>query len=97
MSDANMDHPGVTPANVPYDHFMQVIERIAVGLSQQNAQIYQDFQSYLQGYQQQLQQQLQTQHGPREYKIEGVSMPTFSGRPGESVDEFIFRAKLFMR
>ncbi|POM78409.1 LOW QUALITY PROTEIN: hypothetical protein PHPALM_4059 [Phytophthora palmivora] len=82
------------------DRFMQAIERIAAGLSQQNAQIYQEFQSYLQGYQQQLQQQMQAQQAQqaqREHKIEGVSMPTYHGRPHESVDEFIFWAKLFMQ
>ncbi|KAF4037370.1 Retrotransposon gag protein [Phytophthora infestans] len=94
MADANMEHHG---GGVQPEHFMAAFERIAAGLSQQNAQIYQDFQSYLQGYQQQLQQQLQAQHAHREHKIEGVSMPTYHGRPHESVDEFIFRAKLFMQ
>ncbi|POM72556.1 LOW QUALITY PROTEIN: hypothetical protein PHPALM_10706, partial [Phytophthora palmivora] len=89
---------------VDSNQFMQAIERIAAGLSQQNAQIYQDFQSYLQGYHQQLQQQWQhqeeqrlAQQAQREYRVEGISMPTFHGRPQESVAEFIFRAKLFMR
>ncbi|POM66445.1 Hypothetical protein PHPALM_17694 [Phytophthora palmivora] len=67
------------------------------GLSQQNAQIYQDFQVYLQGYQQQVQQQLQAHSAQREHKIEGVTMPMYHGRPHKSVDEFIFRAKLFMQ
>ncbi|GMF24224.1 unnamed protein product [Phytophthora fragariaefolia] len=62
-----------------------------------NAQIYQDFHTYLQGYQQQVQQQVQAHTAQREHKIEGVSMPTYHGRPNESVDEFIFRAKLFMQ
>ncbi|EEY58556.1 uncharacterized protein PITG_10643 [Phytophthora infestans T30-4] len=76
-----MEHHG---GGVQPEHFMAAFERIAAGLSQQNAQIYQDFQSYLQGYQQQLQQQLQAQHAHREHKIEGVSMPTYHGRPHES-------------
>ncbi|GMF17984.1 unnamed protein product [Phytophthora fragariaefolia] len=94
MADANMEHhaTGMQP-----DQFMQAIEHIAAGLSQQNAQIYQDFQAYLQGYQQQVQQQLQAHSAQREHKIEGVTMPTYHGRPHESVDEFIFRAKLFMQ
>ncbi|KAJ0394738.1 hypothetical protein ATCC90586_008852 [Pythium insidiosum] len=41
-------------------------------------------------------EQAQRQHSSREFKIEGASMPTFHGRPDESVDEFIFEAKLFM-
>ncbi|POM80349.1 hypothetical protein PHPALM_1825, partial [Phytophthora palmivora] len=101
MADLNMEnHAG----GFQQDQFMQAIERIAAGLSQQNAQIYQDFQSYLQGYHQQLQQQWQhqeeqrlAQQAQREYRVEGISMPTFHGRPQESVAEFIFRAKLFMR
>ncbi|KAJ0394740.1 hypothetical protein ATCC90586_008854 [Pythium insidiosum] len=32
----------------------------------------------------------------REFKIEGASMPTYHGKPHESVDEFMFKAKLFM-
>ncbi|KAG3130274.1 hypothetical protein PI126_g20579 [Phytophthora idaei] len=87
-------------AGVQPEHFMQAFERIVTGLSQHNAQIYQDFQTYLQGYQLQLQQQMQAQQAQnlqREHKIEGVSMPTYNGRPHESVDGFIFRAKLFMQ
>ncbi|KAJ0393532.1 hypothetical protein ATCC90586_011579 [Pythium insidiosum] len=34
--------------------------------------------------------------GPREVKVEGLSMPTYHGRPDESVEEFFFRARLFM-
>ncbi|KAI9919698.1 hypothetical protein PsorP6_017721 [Peronosclerospora sorghi] len=41
-------------------------------------------------------EQLYQQHHNREFKIEGESMPTYHGRPNESVDEFIFEAKLFM-
>ncbi|KAG6616537.1 putative retroelement [Phytophthora cinnamomi] len=97
MADANMEHNagGMQP-----DQFRQAIEHVAASLSQENAQIYQDFQdfqAYLQGYQQQVQQQLQAHSGQREHKIEGVTMPTYHGRPLESVDEFIFRAKLFMQ
>lgn len=40
--------------------------------------------------------QLQHQQSTREFKIEGASMPKFYGKPHESVDEFIFEAKLFM-
>ncbi|POM64505.1 hypothetical protein PHPALM_19953 [Phytophthora palmivora] len=94
MADANMEHQA---AGMQPDQFMQAIEHIAAGLSQQNAQIYQDFQVYLQGYQQQVQQQLQAHSAQRELKIEGVTMPTYHGRPHKSVDEFIFRAKLFMQ
>lgn len=79
----------------PFDQFLHAIEQIAVALSQQNAQIYQDFQSQLNTYQQQLQASLTAAAVPREYRLEGISMPTFSGKPSESVDEFIFRAKLF--
>ncbi|GLE04303.1 hypothetical protein PINS_up013218 [Pythium insidiosum] len=32
----------------------------------------------------------------RREKVEGLSMPTYHGRPDESVDEFFFRARLFM-
>ncbi|KAI9910300.1 hypothetical protein PsorP6_010883 [Peronosclerospora sorghi] len=39
-------------------------------------------------------EQLQQQDHNREFKIEGASMPTYHGRPDESVDEFIFEAKL---
>ncbi|EGZ25888.1 hypothetical protein PHYSODRAFT_480453 [Phytophthora sojae] len=49
---------------------------------------------------QELAEQLQQQrdaHMQREVRIEGISMPTFSGLPEEYVDEFVFRAKLFMR
>ncbi|OWZ05261.1 hypothetical protein PHMEG_00022680 [Phytophthora megakarya] len=78
---------------------MQAIEHIAASLSQQNAQIYQDFQSCLQGYQEQVQLQLQLQaHAAQhEHKIESVRMPTYHSHPHESVEEFIFRAKLFMQ
>ncbi|KAI9908857.1 hypothetical protein PsorP6_015142 [Peronosclerospora sorghi] len=41
-------------------------------------------------------EQLQQQHYNREFKIEGASMPTYHGRPDESVDEFIFEAKFYM-
>lgn len=40
--------------------------------------------------------QIKHQHSNREFKVESVSMPTFHGRPNESVDEFIFEAKIFM-
>ncbi|ETO83702.1 hypothetical protein F444_02319 [Phytophthora nicotianae P1976] len=40
--------------------------------------------------------QLQQQQSSREFKVEGASMPKFHGKPQESVDEFIFEAKLFM-
>ncbi|ETN10682.1 hypothetical protein PPTG_22679 [Phytophthora nicotianae INRA-310] len=40
--------------------------------------------------------QLQHQQSSREFKIEGASMPKFYGKLQESVDEFIFEAKLFM-
>ncbi|GMF36737.1 unnamed protein product [Phytophthora lilii] len=41
-------------------------------------------------------EQLQHQHSHREIRIEGASMPTFHGKLQESVDKFIFEAKLFM-
>lgn len=41
-------------------------------------------------------EQAQHQHASREFKIEGASMPTYHGKPHESVDEFMFKAKLFM-
>ena len=41
-------------------------------------------------------EQMKTQQSHREFKIEGASMPTFHGKPNESVDEFMFEAKLFM-
>ncbi|EGZ25394.1 hypothetical protein PHYSODRAFT_486780, partial [Phytophthora sojae] len=59
----------------------------AVGLSQQNAQMYQDFQAQLHAYQQQLQQHVAVPQPPREYRLEGVTMPTFYGKPTESVDD----------
>ncbi|KAI9919593.1 hypothetical protein PsorP6_017717 [Peronosclerospora sorghi] len=41
-------------------------------------------------------EQLQQQQYNREFKTEGASMPTYHGRPDESVDEFIFEVKLLM-
>lgn len=86
---------GTAPPN-PFDLFVQAIDRIAVGLSQQDAQMHQDFQAQLHAYQEQLQQVVPPPQPAREYRLEGVSMPIFSGKPDELVDEFIFRAKLFM-
>ncbi|KAG2891715.1 hypothetical protein PC129_g13996 [Phytophthora cactorum] len=74
MVDANVVHHA---AGAQTEHFMQAFERIVAGLSQQNAQIYQEFQTYLQGYQQQLQQQMQAQqaqHLQREYMIEHANL-----------------------
>ncbi|KAI9908171.1 hypothetical protein PsorP6_004178 [Peronosclerospora sorghi] len=41
-------------------------------------------------------EQLQQQNHNREFKFEGTSMNTYHCRPDESIDEFIFEAKLFM-
>ncbi|OWZ17138.1 hypothetical protein PHMEG_0008964 [Phytophthora megakarya] len=46
MADANMEHHG---ADMHQVQFVRALEQIAAGLSQQNAQIYQDFQSHMQG------------------------------------------------
>ncbi|KAF4131699.1 Retrotransposon gag protein [Phytophthora infestans] len=53
----NVDYmpAGTAPPN-PFDLFVEAIERIAVGLSQQDAQMHQDFQAQLHAYQEQLQQ-----------------------------------------
>ncbi|KAF4038225.1 hypothetical protein GN244_ATG09642, partial [Phytophthora infestans] len=42
-------------------------------------------------------EQMNQRHPAPEFKVEGTSMPHFSGMPDESVDEFIFRAKMFMQ
>ncbi|KAI9989149.1 hypothetical protein PInf_019288 [Phytophthora infestans] len=88
----NVDYmpAGTAPPN-PFDLFVEAIERIAVGLSQQDAQMHQDFQAQLHAYQEQLQQVV-----PLLNPLGRVSMPIFSGKPDELVDKFIFRAKLFM-
>lgn len=47
-----------------------------------------------------LAEQLQQQHAAqaqREVRIEGIFMPMFSGLPEEDVDEFVFRAELFIQ
>ncbi|GMF54451.1 unnamed protein product [Phytophthora fragariaefolia] len=51
----------------PFDQFVQAIDRIAVGLSQQNAWMYQDFQTQLHAYQQQLQQHVSAPQPAREH------------------------------
>lgn len=96
-ADDNAQLPGVEAGPNMFEHFVQAIDRIAVGLSQQNAQLYHDFQEQLHAYQQQMQQHVAAPQQQREFRLEGVSMPTFSGKPTESVDEYVFRAKLFMQ
>ncbi|KAF4029110.1 hypothetical protein GN244_ATG19159 [Phytophthora infestans] len=92
----NVDHlPAGTAPLSPFELFVQAIDRIAVGLSQQNAQMHQDFQAQLHAYQEQLQQVVPSPQLARAYRLEGVSMPIFSGKSDKLVDEF-FRAKLFM-
>ncbi|KAI9980522.1 hypothetical protein PInf_017796 [Phytophthora infestans] len=77
----NVDHlPAGTAPLSPFELFVQAIDRIAVGLSQQNAQINQDFQTQLHAYQEQLQQVVPSPQLAREYRLEGVSMPIFSGK-----------------
>ncbi|KAG6613674.1 putative retroelement [Phytophthora cinnamomi] len=79
-------------AGMQLNQFMQTIEHITAGLSQQNAQIYQDFQAYLQGYQQQVQQQLQAHSAQCEHKIEGVTIPTYHGRMNPWMSSFSGRS-----
>ncbi|KAF4029106.1 Retrotransposon gag protein [Phytophthora infestans] len=87
----NVDHlPAGTAPLSPFELFVQATDRIAVGLSQQNAQMHQDFQAQLHAYQEQLQQVVPSPQLAREYRLEGVSMPIFSGKSDKLVDECFF-------
>ncbi|GMG14573.1 unnamed protein product [Phytophthora fragariaefolia] len=86
---------------IQHDQFMQAIERIAASLSLRMLTYIRIFSritkvTVSQQWQHQV-QRCQEQQAQREYKVEGISMPTFYGRLSKTVDEFIFRAKLFMQ
>ncbi|KUF80540.1 hypothetical protein AM588_10000503 [Phytophthora nicotianae] len=78
------------------DHFVSataLAESFSMAMSQMTEHIMQQNQQFQSAVIEQLNQRQPVQ----EFKVEGTSMPHFSGMPDESVDEFIFRAKMFMQ
>ncbi|GMF46106.1 unnamed protein product [Phytophthora fragariaefolia] len=68
-------------------------ESLSMAMSQMTEHIMQQNQQF----QSVVLEQLNHRQPAQEFKVEGTSIPHFSGMPDESVDEFIFRAKMFMQ
>ncbi|KAF4046943.1 hypothetical protein GN244_ATG00591 [Phytophthora infestans] len=76
------------------DHFAAALaESLSMAMSQLSEHLMQQNQQF----QSAVLEQMTQRHPAPEFKVEGTSMPHFSGMPDESVDEFIFRAKMFMQ
>ncbi|KAI9985273.1 hypothetical protein PInf_004599 [Phytophthora infestans] len=73
------------------DHFAAALaESLSMAMSQLSEHLMQQNQQF----QSAVLEQMTQRHPAPEFKVEGTSMPHFSGMPDESVDEFIFRAKI---
>ncbi|ETL99705.1 hypothetical protein L917_03478 [Phytophthora nicotianae] len=80
----------------PGEHFVPA-QALVEGLTAAMGQLADHLMQQNHQFQSSLLEQLNAQRPVPEFKVEGTRMPTFSGLLEESVDEFIFGAKLFMQ
>ncbi|ETK93150.1 hypothetical protein F441_03697 [Phytophthora nicotianae CJ01A1] len=80
----------------PGEHFVPA-QALVEGLTAAMGQLADHLMQQNHQFQSSLLEQLNAQRPVPEFKVEGTRMPTFPGLLEESVDEFIFGAKLFMQ